>query len=1008
MQPNTANTNSWRPFYTGIIVFLALNLLTMVLSYQRYLLFRDADQRKVIDEANSAKERLQNALSHSISTTYTLSFLVQKYGIPQDFDAIAKKLLENNKYIDAVQLVPGGVISNTYPLKGNEGAIGYNILRDSARNAGAFTAIEKKELFFAGPQKLKQGGVGVIGRLPIFINDKFWGFSAVIIRLPTLLKAAGIDSSRQDEFDYQLSKINNETGLEEFFIPNNTVTDDEYSVPINVNNTEWKLYVTLSHYTALTNVMFIAVLGFLISFIGAVFAWFITRQPEVLKQMVKERTEQLQNTQANYKTTMERISDAFIALDKDLRFTYVNPRAAEIMGFSAEWLMGKKYEEVFPREQGNKTYQTYLDAVAQQKPLHIEEYYEPYDRWFENFLYPSANGVTLYFKDITKRKRAEEEILNAYKEKETVMNRINDGMISVDNNWRYTFLNDAALSTHPEGREATLGKVIWDVHPEMEGTAFKAGYLEAMATQKVVEIEDYYAHFNAWFYVKVYPSPDGLTLIFRDVTEKKKIENALKLSEQRYRQLIQELPEAVYTCDSKGKIQLYNKAAVQLWGSEPDPDREFWGDEVKIMNKNGEVLTPDQYPIVVCLREKRPIYGEELIVERGDGSRKYLLGHPSPLFNEQGELTGAVNVIIDITARRKAENAVINEKNLSDFIINSLPGAFYLYDKTGKFLRWNKNFETVSGYTSVEVSQMHPLDFFHENEKQLLSSRIAEVFEKGFSDVEANLYTKNKQLIPYYFNGSAVELEGQGYLIGMGIDISERKMAEEEIKQSQMELRRLSAHLQTVREEERAAISREIHDQLGQQLTGLKMDISWIAKKVTAENEDLQNRIKEMIGLIDETVVTVRRISSNLRPGILDDLGLIAALEWQSSEFEKRTSISCKLAYSDGEIYLERDMATAIFRVYQETLTNVMRHAHATEVNTRLEKTSHEIILSITDNGKGFDANDTKNKKTLGLIGMKERALMFNGEMNIESTPGKGTTVTLKIPITIAVNDLVK
>ncbi|MEI9955748.1 MAG: PAS domain S-box protein, partial [Ferruginibacter sp.] len=176
----------------------------------------------------------------------------------------------------------------------------------------------------------------------------------------------------------------------------------------------------------------------------------------------------------------------------------------------------------------------------------------------------------------------------------------------------------------------------------------------------------------------------------------------------------------------------------------------------------------------------------------------------------------------DISERLKAQNEILKEKNLSDSIINSLPGIFYLYNKEGKFLRWNTNFEAVSGYSHQEVSNMHPLDFFAEDEKELLLEKITNVFVSGEENVQANFLTKTKEKIPFYFTGIAIDYEGTTCLMGVGLDFSERIKAQEEIKETSEKLRQLTAHLLSVREEERKRIGREIHDELGQQLTQLK------------------------------------------------------------------------------------------------------------------------------------------------------------------------------------------
>ena len=201
-----------RPVITGLLTFSGLLLLTQLIAYQHHLLFRSTQIKEQVNAANVAKEKLQKALANSLTATQTLSFILKTYGIHNDFDSIAKQLLSSNKYIDALELVKGGTIVNVYPLKGNERALGYNILKDTVRNVEAEKAIARRELYFAGPFNLKQGGVSIVGRLPIFIDDKFWGFSVSLVKLSTLIDAADIDTMDNTDYAYQLSKVNPQTG----------------------------------------------------------------------------------------------------------------------------------------------------------------------------------------------------------------------------------------------------------------------------------------------------------------------------------------------------------------------------------------------------------------------------------------------------------------------------------------------------------------------------------------------------------------------------------------------------------------------------------------------------------------------------------------------------------------------------------------------------------------------------------------------------------------------------
>jgi signal transduction histidine kinase len=235
--------------------------------------------------------------------------------------------------------------------------------------------------------------------------------------------------------------------------------------------------------------------------------------------------------------------------------------------------------------------------------------------------------------------------------------------------------------------------------------------------------------------------------------------------------------------------------------------------------------------------------------------------------------------------------------------------------------------------------------------------------------------------------------------IGVVRDITERKRAEDQLRGSREELRALAAHLQSVREEERGRIALEIHDELGQSLTVLKMDSSWLVKRLPENQKLLIEKTESMLKLIGDTIHKVRKISNDLRPGVLDNLGIIAAIEWQAKEFQGRSGTKCELNLIPEDIDLEGERSTAVFRIFQETLTNIARHANATEVNISLVQEAGNLTLKVEDNGRGIKKEEISNPKSLGLLGMRERAILFGGEMKIIGLPGKGTTVTLRIPL---------
>ena len=256
-----------------------------------------------------------------------------------------------------------------------------------------------------------------------------------------------------------------------------------------------------------------------------------------------------------------------------------------------------------------------------------------------------------------------------------------------------------------------------------------------------------------------------------------------------------------------------------------------------------------------------------------------------------------------------------------------------------------------------------------------------------------------KPIVPEVLSSKvAVFIDLYRYNAGLTREIAERKAIEDDLRRAQERLHAFAAHIESVREDERTRLAREFHDELGQALTGLKMDLSWLEKRLPKELEAAAVRLKSMFGLVDATIQTVRRISSALRPQVLDDVGLIGTLKWQAREFQVRTGIRCKVDLPLEELALDQARSTAAFRIFQEALANVARHAGATRVDISLRVNTDHFILKIADNGRGMSQADLRDPKSLGLLGIRERAFLLGGNVEIEGKGGKGTTVTLSIP----------
>ncbi|MCX6633553.1 MAG: histidine kinase [Acidobacteria bacterium] len=262
---------------------------------------------------------------------------------------------------------------------------------------------------------------------------------------------------------------------------------------------------------------------------------------------------------------------------------------------------------------------------------------------------------------------------------------------------------------------------------------------------------------------------------------------------------------------------------------------------------------------------------------------------------------------------------------------------------------------------------------------------------------EIRLQSQTGAPLPVHLSLNPLRLDNTRAVCLIASDLSAVKRAEQELRASNEQSRNLAARLLSIREEERTRIAREIHDELGQSLTAVKIDLAWLASRLPRRNAPVRERIRSTLELADSIIQSVRRISTELRPGILD-LGLTAAVEWQTREFQDRTGIRCQLRLPALEV-VASDVSTALFRILQETFTNVARHSRATRVEVVLQKERDRLVLAIRDNGKGFDQADPSLSGSLGLVGMRERAAMLGGGVSISSAPRKGTSVIAWIPL---------
>lgn len=389
---------------------------------------------------------------------------------------------------------------------------------------------------------------------------------------------------------------------------------------------------------------------------------------------------------------------------------------------------------------------------------------------------------------------------------------------------------------------------------------------------------------------------------------------------------------------------------------------------------------------------------EEETYITADGSTGWLQWESLPWRKIDGEIGGLILFTQVITARKRAEEALRASEERFAKIFHLSPFRMgILRIRDGVILEVNDAWTRETGFSRAEVIN-EPIFKFSSSMGEGLAEKLQQVLASRKPLINLDVRFTSKEGREAIANTSAVmfDLDGEPCYLWVANDITERKQAEEA-------LRALSGRLHFAREEEGTRIAREIHDELGGILTGLKWDLEKIDNTLNSSDgsshvTDIHKRISSMTVLIETTINTVRRIASELRPGVLDDLGLVAAIEWQIGQFQMRSGLKCHWTNNTSEIELSRERATAVFRILQEILTNVLRHARASNLYVKLGRSEKCVELEVRDDGVGITENQMRNSRSLGLLGMKERALLVGGEVSITGKEGGGTTVLVRVP----------
>jgi PAS domain S-box-containing protein len=519
---------------------------------------------------------------------------------------------------------------------------------------------------------------------------------------------------------------------------------------------------------------------------------------------------------------------------------------------------------------------------------------------------------------------------------------------------------------------------------------------------------------------------------------------ALRASEARYRTLFELGPMAVYCCDASGVIQEYNHRAAELWGCQPalgDTDQKFCG-SLKLLRPDGTCMPHDQSPVADVLRGARAsVCDAEVVIQRPDGTQVTVIVNIRPQKNASGEITGVINCFYDISEHKQTFAAL----QLANTAMESAGNAIFITDHGGIIQYINPAFTALTGYPSSEAlgqkaslvrSDTHGQAFYQDLWQTVLagnvwSGQITNRHKNG------DLYVSDQTIAPVKDSKGdiihfvsiqeditarkhAEEAQHRAEVLAasnqkLELEILHRKTVEnalrnsqatsdellENSRQMQQQLRQLSRQALQAQEDERKRISRELHDVIAQTLTGINVRLALLQKENCTSMQELREKIAQTQQLVAKSVDTVHRFARDLRPAMLDDLGLIPALESYLKDFTQQTGLEVNLKTDAGVEELGSPGRTVLYRVAQEALTNVVRHARATRVDISIQKHDGIHSMVITDNGQGFagdDASQAKSSSRLGLLGMRERVEIIGGTFCVASVPGQHTTVLVEIP----------
>jgi PAS domain S-box-containing protein len=735
----------------------------------------------------------------------------------------------------------------------------------------------------------------------------------------------------------------------------------------------------------------------------------------------KRTDEALRDSQERYRLLVTKASDIIYRTDASGRFTFVNPVAMRIMKYTEPELLGRRFIELIHPDHQPAAERFYGRQFIRKQPSTYYEFLalakDGSEVWIgQNVQVLLEEGTVVGFqavaRDITDRKRAEEARLESEERLRSIVQSTGDAIILMDTRGQVAFWNSGAEKIFGYTAEQMLEQPVTRIIPQRFREAHQRGVERVAAAGRLTLQADMFeliglrkdgTEFPLEFSLAAWTAKSTLfiTGIIRDISDRRQAESALRDSEERFRAIMDNSPALIFIKDLAGRYLQANRQFEII---------SHLSHEDLVGKTDEEVFPPEQAAVFrgndrKVLETGAPMRFEESALH-DDGLHTSIVVK-FPLRNAQNRCYALCGIATDITDRKRAEEARQQLAKDRLLLLESTGEGIYGIDRQGRCTFINSAAARMLGSLPEALlgQDMHERihhSFPDSTTYPRATCRIQKTLEggKGCKVDDEVYWRKDGTAFPVEYSSFPIIEDNQ--IIGavvVFLDITERKRAEQQLTLSHDQLRKLTARLESVREEERILIAREIHDELGQALTGVKLELCLLHDQIAEVSPMMRKKLESISTLVDGTIQSVQRIATELRPVVLDQLGLIPAIEWQAHEFQARTGIQCTLDVYLRAVTLSHAGSTAMFRIFQEILTNVARHAQASVVHITLQEQAGSLVLDVRDNGRGVTDAELADPHSLGLVGMRERALLLGGETIFTGSPGTGTAVRVRIPL---------